>query len=123
MREYIQSKLNELTNIECGNFRPDGIIEIGTTYFGYQIDQNYQNSDFDKNDHIRVSIIGFIVRKTKNTEDTLRIIDNASIQIKNKLKELNFKINLQDITLTDDIRKIKVTGYVYFNEINNKLIF
>jgi hypothetical protein len=123
MRVFIQTKLNELSNIEIGPFIPDGMIENKTTYFGYQLQEDYQNSDMSKNDHIRVSIQGFIVRKVANNENTLSIIDNASKQIKEKLKELNFKISLQDITLSDDIRKIKVTGYVYYNEINNKLVF
>lgn len=123
MREYIQSKLNELSNIEIGPFIPDGMIENKTTYFGYQLQEDYQNSDMSKNDHIRVSIQGFVLRKVSTNEDTLQIIDTASKQVKDKLKELNFKVSLQDITLSDDIRKIKVTGYVYYNEINNKLIF
>lgn len=123
MREYIQSKLNELSNIEIGPFIPDGMIENKTTYFGYQLQEDYQSSDTDKNDHIRVSIQGFVLRKVSTNEDTLQIIDEASNQIKNKLKELNFKVSLKDVTLTDDIRKIQVTGYVYYNEINNKLIF
>ena len=123
MREYIQSKLNELSNIEIGPFIPDGMIENKTTYFGYQLQEDYQSSDMDKKDHIRVSIQGFILRKVSTNEDTLQIIDEASNQIKNKLKELNFKVSLKDVTLNDDIRKIQVTGYVYYNEINNKLIF
>jgi hypothetical protein len=123
MREYIQSKLNELSNIEIGPFIPDGMIENKTTYFGYQLQEDYQSSDMDKNDHIRVSIQGFVLRKVSTNEDTLQIIDEASNQIKNKLKELNFKVSLNDVTLNDDIRKIQVTGYVYYNEINNKLIF
>ena len=123
MREYVQSKLNELTSIDSGNFIPDGMIEIGTTYFGYTLQEDYQNSDMSKNDHIRVSIIGFVIRKNKSSENTLSIIDNASKQIKEKLKELNFKVSLKDVTLGDDIRKKQVTGYVYYNEINNKLVF
>jgi hypothetical protein len=123
MREYIQSKLNELSNIEIGPFIPDGMIENKTTYFGYQLQEDYQSSDMDKKDHIRVSIQGFILRKVSTNEDTLQIIDEASKEIKNKLKELNFKVSLKDVTLNDDIRKIQVTGYVYYNEINNKLIF
>lgn len=123
MREYIQSKLNELSNIEIGPFIPDGMIENKTTYFGYQLQEDYQSSDTDKNNHIRVSIQGFVLRKVSTNEDTLQIIDEASNQIKNKLKELNFKVSLKDVTLDDDIRKIQVTGYVYYNEINNKLIF
>lgn len=123
MRVFIQTKLNELKDIEIGPFIPDGMIENKTTYFGYQLQEDYQNSDMDKKDHIRVSIQGFIMRKVANDEDTLQIIDNTSIKIKNKLKELNFKVSLKDVTLADDLRKIQVTGYVYYNEINNKLIF
>ena len=123
MRVYIQTKLNELSNIEIGPFIPDGMIENRTTYFGYQLQEDYQSSDMDKKDHIRVSIQGFILRKVSTNEDTLQIIDDASKEIKNKLKELNFKVSLKDVTLNDDIRKIQVTGYVYYNEINNKLIF
>ena len=123
MRVYIQTKLNELSNIEIGPFIPDGMIENKTTYFGYQLQKDYQSSDMDKKDHIRVSIQGFILRKVSTNEDTLQIIDDASKEIKNKLKELNFKVSLKDVTLSDDIRKIQVTGYVYYNEINNKLIF
>jgi hypothetical protein len=122
MREFIQSKLNEISDIESGSFIPDGLVEIGKTYFGYQLQEDYQSSDFDKNDVRRVSIIGFIVRKNKPTENTQEIIDDAKNQIQNKLKELNFKVSTQDITLSDDIRKIKITGNVILNEINNELI-
>ena len=123
MRVYIQTKLNELSNIEIGPFIPDGIVENKTTYFGYQLQEDYQNSDMQRNDTNRVSIQGFIVRKISTDEDTLKIIDNASKEIKNKLKELNFKVSSKDVTLSDDIRKIQITGYVNYNEINNKLIF
>lgn len=123
MRVYIQTKLNELSNIEIGPFIPDGMIENKTTYFGYQLQEDYQNSDMQRNDTNRVSIQGFIVRKISTDEDTLKIIDNASKEIKNKLKELNFKVSSKDVTLSDDIRKIQITGYVNYNEINNKLIF
>lgn len=123
MRVYIQTKLNELSNIEIGSFIPDGMIENKTTYFGYQLQEDYQSSDMQRNDTNRVSIQGFIVRKISNDENTLQIIDDASKQIKNKLKELNFKVSSKDVTLSDDIRKIQITGYVNYNEINNKLIF
>lgn len=123
MRVFIQTKLNELNGIEIGPFIPDDMVLNRTTYFGYQLQEDYQNSDMERKDHIRVSIQGFILRKIASDEDTLQIIDNASQMIKNKLKELNFKVSFKDVTLADDLRKIQVTGYVYYNEINNKLIF
>lgn len=122
MRTTIQNKLNDIKTVECGNFQPDDLIEAGITYFGYQLNDNYQTSDFDKNDTRRVTILGFITRKIDTSENTLSIIDEAAESIKSKLKELNFKINIDDVTLSDNIRKIKVTGYVYFNEINNNLV-
>lgn len=122
MRSFIQSKLNEIPNIDSGGFVPEGIIEMGVTYFGYELQSNFQSQDYDKNDVRRISIIGFVIRRIKDTEDTLEIIDEATEQITQKLKELNFKVSTQDISLFDNIRKVKVTGYTTFNEINNELI-
>ena len=122
MREFIQAKLNEISTIDNGSFIPDGIIEVGTTYFGYELQDNYKDEDFTGYEIRQISIIGFIVRKVKSTEDTLSIIDQAKTQVQDKLKELNFKIISQDITLQDDIRKIKITGNVIYNEINNEFI-
>ena len=82
MRVYIQTKLNEISDIEIGPFIPDGMIENKTTYFGYQLQEDYQSSDMQRNDTNRVSIQGFIVRKISTDEDTLQIIDTASKQIK-----------------------------------------
>lgn len=121
MRETIQSKLNELTSVESGNFRPDDVVELGTTYFGYELQDNYASTDLSRNDTRRISIIGFVVRKTKTTENTLEIIDATSEDIKEKLKELNFKLSSEDITLQNEIRKIKITGYVYLH--NGNLVF
>ena len=46
MREVIQNLLIS-TNIDCGNFRPDEMLEKGSTYFGYQLTNNYIDSDLD----------------------------------------------------------------------------
>ncbi len=122
MRTLIQSKLDEISSVDSGCFIPDSVIEVDKTYFGYEIQSNYQSQDFDRTEIRHISIIGFIVRKVKDTENTLEIIDNAKNEIQTKLKELNFKVSTQDISLQDDIRKVKVTGYVTLNEINNELI-
>lgn len=122
MRTLIQSKLNEIPSVDSGCFIPDSVIEVDKTYFGYEIQSNYQSQDFDRMEIRHISIIGFIVRKVKDTENTLEIIDNAKNEVQTRLKELNFKVSTQDISLQDDIRKIKVTGYVTLNEISNELI-
>lgn len=122
MRETIQSKLNELEDIECGEPIADDIIEDGKTYFGYQINKSYINSDMERNYTYRLSMIGYISRRKISTENTTKIVDEAAEEIIEKLKELNFKCNLEDVSIENNIKKIKISGHVEFNEINNKLI-
>ena len=122
MRETIQSKLEELTSVQSGKIIPDDIVVEDTTYFGYDLNTNFVNRDFDKNTTYRVNIIGYVVRLTNPTENTQSIVDTAAEDIVDKLKELNFKCSTQDITLTDDLIKIQITGYTEYNEINNKFL-
>ena len=127
MRVTIQSKLEELNNIpyfyiEVGKIIPDDIVVEDTTYFGYELSENYMNSDFDRNYTNRVNITGYVVRLANPEENTQEIVDTATEKIIDKLKELNFKCSSQDITYTDDLIKTQITGYTEYNEINNKFI-
>lgn len=122
MRALIQNKLQELENIDCGEIISDDIIEDDVTYFGYQINKNFVNGDFDHNYTYRVSITGYVTRRIKPEENTTQIVDNASDDIINKLKELNFKCNSEDISIDNNIKKMKINGYTTYNEINNKLL-
>lgn len=122
IRELIQSKLEEINNLESGVPIPDDIVEDGKTYFGYELQEDNVGSDLENNYTMQVSIIGRIVRKNDVTENTLEIIDEALKEIKKKLKELNFKYSYKDITLDNGIRKIQVSGSAKYNEINKKFI-
>jgi len=122
MRETIQKKLQELTDIESGIIVSDDIVENNKTYFGYELSKTYLNSDFDKNYTYRVSITGYITRRIDVEENTAEIVDKATDDILNQLKELNFKCNAEDISISNNIRKTAINGYVEYNEINNKLI-
>lgn len=122
LRELIQSKLSEITDIKVGPPILDSVIEDDTTYFGYELNESFVNSDMDKNYTMRVGLIGRLVRKEKPTEDTLLIVDSALSQIKTKLKELNIKYSYNDVSLGDGFRKIQVSGDVKYNELNKKLI-
>ncbi len=122
MRETIQSKLEEIENVECGRIIPDDVVVESTTYFGYELSENYINSDQDKNHTNRVNITGYIVRLLDTTENTQQIVDNAVVSVKEKLKDLNFKCNSRDINLNDNLVKVQITGYTDYNEINNKFI-
>ena len=122
LRETIQSKLEEIEGIEVSVEVPDDLLVKGITYFSYSLYNNFQDSDFDKNYTYQVTLIGYIKRMQDDTEDTLKIVDKAQEEIKDKLKELNIKTSFQDVSIIDSIRKINVNGTVIYNEINYKLI-
>ena len=83
MREVIQAKLDE-TSIECGNLKSDDILEKGQTYFGYQLTNNYRNSDMENTYEMAANINGYLSRLEDSTENTLEIVDNAVQEIVNK---------------------------------------
>ena len=122
MRETIQSKLEEITTIESGKIIPDDIVVENTTYFGYELSRNYISSDLNKNYTYRQNITGYVVRLLDTTENTQEIVDIAVEEIKDKLKELNFKCNSRDVSLTDSLIKVQITAYSDYNEINNIFI-
>ncbi len=122
MRTIIQNKLNEIESIDCGELISDDIVEDNITYFGYQVNKTFVNSDFDHNYTYRVSLTGYITRRVQSTENTTQIVDNASDKIMEKLKELNFKCNSEDVSIENNIKKIKISGNATYNEINNKLL-
>ena len=122
MRTVIQGKLQEIDTIDSGEMISDDIIEDNVTYFGYQVNKNFKDSDFEQNYTYRVSITGYITRRIKDTENTTQIVDDASDEVMNKLKELNFKCSSEDVSIDNNIKKMKINGYTSYNEINNKLI-
>lgn len=122
LRILVQTKLNELDDVNSGVPIPDGMVEDGETYFGYELQETWGGSDLNKNYTMTVSLTGRLVRKDNEEENTLSILDNALSGIKEKLKELNFKYSYNDISLQDDIRKIFVKANAKYNEINNTLV-
>ena len=76
----------------------------------------------DKNYTYLQSLIGFIKRLEKPTENTLKIIDNMEIKIKEKLKEINIKTSFQDVSVANGIRKTRCVGNCLYNEINNIIV-
>lgn len=121
LRDIIQSKLNEIDNIDSGPPIPDDIVELGKTYFGYELQEDSIGSDMDRNYTMQMSLTGRLVRKNDPTENTLEKIDIALSKLKSKLKELNIKYSYRDISMDNGIRKILVTGNVTYNEIKKKI--
>ena len=122
LRQFIQGKLNELMDIEVGTELPDEMLVLNKVYFSYLLNNNILNSDFDKNGTYNVSIIGYLKVKTSPEIDSLEVIDKAQKELKNKLKEINFDVSYNDVSIIDDIRKIRVIATATYNEINNGII-
>jgi len=122
LRSLIQTRLEEIQDLEVSSEVPDDIIETDKTYFSYTLQKNYQGSDLNKNFTYEIFLEGFIKRKETTEENTLQIVDNAQDEIEEKLKELNIKTSFRDVSVLDNIRKIRVFGTVRYNEINKGLI-
>ena len=122
IRRLLQIALQGMEGLNVGVTVPDDVVEDGKTYFGYTLSEDYIDSDFDRNYSMQISLIGFLVRKNNSEEDTLQIMDNALDYIKYALKSLNFTYGYEDVTIDDNVRKIRVTGTVRYNEINKWLI-
>ena len=121
MREVIQAGLEEIQDIEVTSELPDEVLDEGKTYFSFTLETYYQNSDLGKNYTYRPSLIGYVKRVENLEENTLDIVDKATQDIVNKLKELNIRTSYRDVTL-DKIRKVQITGYGLYNEINNMIV-
>lgn len=122
MRETIQQKLEELKAIEVSAEIPDDMLEELKTYFSFTFTNPYLNSDFDNNYTYEVNVTGFVKRLIRSDENTLQIVDKATDDIISKLKELNIRCSSQDVSIENNVQKIKITGLGRFNEINNKLV-
>lgn len=122
LRVFIQTALNNVSGVECGVPMPDSMIEQGVTYFGYQLNSDFIDTDYNRNDSRQVSIVGHVVRKMNSIENGLQITDDALDDVITALKSLNFHCSYQDVSLDRTIRKIQITGYAKYNEINNWLV-
>ena len=122
MRETIQQKLEEIQDLEVMPEIPDDMLEEGKTYFSFNLQENFVNSDLSNNFTYNPSIVGYVKRKNIPTENTLEIVDTKTKEICSKLKELNFKSSYRDVSMLDNIRKNMVTSRGLYNEINNTLV-
>lgn len=122
LRSLIQSALEEIQDIEVSAELPDEVIEENKTYLSYSLRRNYNSSDTDANFVYKVVLDGFIKRKTNLTENTLEILDNAQDEIEKALKKINVKTSFEDVSVLDNIKKIRVNGEVIYYELNKGLL-
>ena len=123
IRELIQSKLEEIQDLEATPLIPDELMEENKVYFTYSLQKSFLDSDHDKNYTYQYIITGFIKAKDSSEENILELIDIKGEEVLNKLKELNIKCDLYDVSdLDTTYKKLKVSGSVKYNEINYTLI-
>ena len=122
LRKFIQNKLEELSDIQVTTELPDDMLVENQVYFSYLLNENIINKDYDKNFSYNVTILGYLKVKTSQEVGSLDIVDNAEEQLKEKLKEINFTSNFNDVSIIDNIRKVQVTANAKYNEINNILL-
>lgn len=122
LRELIQSEFNKLDNVDCGVAVPDGMVESGKNYFGYELQETYISGDLDGNYLMEVSLTGRLVRRNNVEEDSLEEIYKALESLKTALKNLNFKYTYNDINLDDNFKKVLVKANTRYYETNNDLV-
>ena len=123
LRELIQSKLEEIQDLETTSLIPDELMEENKVYFTYSLQKFFEDSDHNKNYTYQIVLTGYIKTKDSSEENILELIDIKGDEILDKLKELNIKCDLLDVTDTDSsYKKLKVIGSVRYNEINYTLI-
>ena len=122
IRTLIQTKLNEIDSVDSGIPIPDGMVEEGQTYFGYELQEEYRDSDLNKRYTMQIYLTGRLVRKESEEENTLQIMDQALELVKTKLKELNFKYSYNDVSFQDGIRKILIKANAKYYEADKTLI-
>lgn len=121
LRELIQSEFNKLDDVDCGVAIPDGVVESGVNYFGYELQETYISGDLNGSYLMEVSLTGRLVRRNNTEEDSLKEVYKALESLKGALKNLNFKYSYNDINLDDNFKKVLVKANTRYYETNNRL--
>ena len=119
IRELIQQELNKL-DFECGIPIPDGMVT--STYFGYELQENYTSSDLNGSYKMEISLTGRLVRRNNIEEDTFKLLYQDLEKLKQVLKNLNFKYSYNDINFDDNFKKVFVKANAFYYESNKELI-
>lgn len=123
LRELFQEEFDRISTVESGVPTPDSMVEEGVTYFGYELEERYQNQDLNHSNVMQVILTGRIVRRKSSSENTLAIVDEALENIKAALKNLNIDYSYRDVSqFTDGFQKIAIEGSTYYYETNKNLI-
>lgn len=118
-RVLVQNKLNSIEDLEAGEIIGDDMIEEGSYYFGYRVSVSRVANNLDYSDYRNmISLTGYLSTKG----GSLSKFDWFADQITDKLSELRIRCTTTDITTLDTkVRKVLVTGTVFYNNLDNLL--
>lgn len=122
LRVTLQTALNTIQTVDSGVPVPDNVVEIGTTYFGYEIQTSSSFETYDKDRQVQIVLIGRVVRVDNPAENTLSIVDNAVDEIVSVLTDMNFHCDVKDITIEQNIRKIQISGTAVYDTLNDTIV-
>ena len=119
LRIMIQSKLNEIGDLECGVVVGDDLIEEGKYYFGYKINTVGTRHNLDYSNKTQMyTLTGYLSTKKGSLAD----LDAFTDAIVDKLEELRFLVTTNDIsTLDTEVRKVLITGSVRYDYLDGLL--
>lgn len=118
-RRLVQEKLNSIADLESGEIIGDDMIEEEQYYFGYRTTTSGQHYNLDYSDRQDViSITGYLSTKGGSLEK----FDQFTDYILDKLSELRILATATDITTLDTkVRKVLITGSVFYNSLDGLL--
>ena len=118
-RRLVQEKLNLIDGLDAGEIIGDDLIEEGKYYFGYRISANGQRYNLDYSDRRDViSLTGYLSTKG----GSLATLDSFTDSIIDQLAKLRLLATATDITTLDTkVRKVLITGSVYYNSLDGLL--
>lgn len=117
-RKTIQKQLNNIEGLSSGKIISDEMIEENKYHFGYIITQNNTGTNVDYSNYkIIYNITGYLTTKG----GTLKDFDNYADAIVNELSKLRFITNCNDITTSDNTRRMSITGTVIYDTLDKLL--
>ncbi len=118
-RTLVQAKLNLIEDLESGEVVSDNLIEEGNYYFGYRIRHSGQRFNLDySNKRETITLTGYLSTKG----GSLARLDHFTDEIVDKLSELRIVCSYDDIsTVGSKVRKVLITGYVNYDNLDGLL--
>lgn len=118
LRKILQSKLEQIENLNSGTPKTDDLVEENEIFYGYELTYSVNSSDlgYQYNDY-SITLTGRLVSKNKS----LAIMDHMAQEIAKVLRDLRFKYTIQDVTEYSTTKKLIINGTTSMDEVNYNL--